>query len=655
MTHIWLGIDTGGTFTDFVCYDGATLRVHKRLSTPAAPDRAITEGVAELALPPGKFEIIHGSTVATNAVLEHKGVRTAYITNRGLADILTIGRQARRELYNLQPALDVPPVPTELCWETGGRLGADGSIVENLTDADLQQLHKQLAQWQPAAVAINLLFSCLDDRFERIVADTLPKNLFVTRSSAILPELNEYERGIVTWLNSYVGPIVAGYLRDLQQSMPSTPISVMQSSGGTVAAKRAGQLAVHMLLSGPAGGLAGARFVAKQSNVERLLTFDMGGTSTDVALIDGANTLTTEGHIAGYPVAVPMVDIHTIGAGGGSIARVDAGGLLQVGPESAGAVPGPACYGRGGKAATVTDANVVLGRLPASSLLGDSLALNAAAARTAIAQLAAQMGTNVETAAAGVIRLANEHMVQALRVITVQRGIDPRRFTLVSFGGAGGLHVCELAEALAINHALVPVYAGVLSALGMLVAPRSRTLSATLRNRLTELSDVEIANKFVELVRTGSAELTDEGVATTDLTVQHSVDVRYRGQSFALTMPWHSLAQLSTDFPMAHEARYGHRLPLELEIVTLRVTVAGPTRNLHIAQDAPAELAQPIATCSLHSIADAVPLYARDSLAVDQVIHGPALITESIATTYVAPHWHCHRDHVGNLLLRRER
>jgi len=362
-----LGVDTGGTFTDFVVLDEQGLRVHKVLSTPHAPEQAILQGVRELGLSLDEgLQVVHGSTVATNAVLEGKGVRTAYITNAGLADVLSIGRQARRELYNLQPEAPSLPVERELCLEIDSRLSAQGETLQALNNDELEQLRLQLVALSPDAVAINLLFSFLDDSAERAIEAIVPDGIFVSRSSNILPEYREYERGMTTWLNAYVGPLVQGYLTRLQQGLAPAALSVMQSSGGTIDATQAGRQAVNLLLSGPAGGLAGARYMGRACEREHLLTFDMGGTSTDVALIDGDLRLTSEGQIAGYPVSVPMVDMHTIGAGGGSIASVDAGGLLQVGPESAGAAPGPACYGRGGRIPTVTDANLVLGRLRAA-------------------------------------------------------------------------------------------------------------------------------------------------------------------------------------------------------------------------------------------------------------------------------------------------
>jgi N-methylhydantoinase A len=374
-TELQLGIDTGGTFTDFVLFDGCSLRVHKVLSTPQAPEQAILQGIRELGLSTNGLRVVHGSTVATNAVLEHKGVRTVYIANRGLGDVLTIGRQARRELYNLQPEPLRPPVPAEHCLEVDARIGADGSRISEFSPQDKAALLAAIEKIQPTAVAINLLFSFLDDSDEQAIADWLPEGLFVSRSSEVLPEYKEYERGIATWLNAWIGPLVAGYLERLAQQLAPAPLAVMQSSGGTVSADRAGRKAVQLLLSGPAGGLTGARFIGQQAGQSKLMTFDMGGTSTDVALIDGEIRLTSEGHIGHWPVAVPMVDMHTIGAGGGSIASIDAGGLLRVGPESAGAAPGPACYGQGGRQATVTDANLVLGRLQPEAFLGGNMRL----------------------------------------------------------------------------------------------------------------------------------------------------------------------------------------------------------------------------------------------------------------------------------------
>ena len=641
-----IGIDTGGTFTDFVVLAGGRIRIHKVLSTPEAPERAILQGLRELGCLGQTFRLVHGSTVATNAVLEGKGARTAYVTNRGFGDVLSIGRQARARLYDLQPPLPPPPVPAELCWETGGRLAADGSTLEPLTEADLARLVDQVRRERPEAVAINLLFSFRDDRWERRIAERLAaEGVFLSRSSRVLPEYREYERGMATWLNASVGPRVAGYLQRLATAVAPAPVAVMQSAGTTVAAAQAAERGVQLLLSGPAGGLTGARFVASLAGYQRLLTFDMGGTSTDVALIDGAIRLTTEGRIGRYPVALPMVDMHTIGAGGGSIARVDAGGLLQVGPQSAGADPGPACYGRGGREPTVTDANLVLGRLRPDAFLGGRMRLDPAAARAAVGRLAWALGLELEAAAAGILRLANEHMVRALREISVSRGMDPAGAVLVSFGGAGGLHLCALAEALRIRRALVPVHAGVLSALGMIASRPGRVLSRTLARPLVPALGGRIEQGLAQLAQRGRAELVTEGVAPDAMEIEHSLDLRYQGQSHTLELPWQGVTDTGAAFHRLHQARYGHRLDLPVEVVNLRVAVRGAPPPLQL---------EPLPTGTALGRPDTsgpIPAWPRAALVPGQRLSGPLLVTETVATTYLAPGWALEVDGYGNLLL----
>lgn len=648
----WLGVDTGGTFTDFVLYDGQGLRVHKVLSTPHAPEEAILQGINELGLATSGLRVVHGSTVATNAVLERKGVRTAYITNRGLGDVLTIGRQARRELYNLQPEPTRPPVPRELCLEVSARTGADGQPVESLDAADRDAVQAAIAALKPRSVAINLLFSFMDDRDEREIAGWLPDDVFVSRSSDVLPEYREYERGIATWLNAWVGPLVAGYLQRLGNALAPAPVAVMQSSGGTVSASLAGQKAVQLLLSGPAGGLMGARFLGRQAGYPRLLTFDMGGTSTDVALIDGDIRLTNEGHIGEWPVAVPMVDMHTIGAGGGSIARVDDGGLLQVGPESAGAAPGPACYGRGGLQPTVTDANLVLGYLQADAFLGGAMPLDTGAAQRAMQGLADRLDCSPVEAARGVLAVANEHMAQALRVISVQRGEDPSGYVLMSFGGAGGLHVCALADALGMRRALVPVNAGVLSALGMLVAPPSRQLSHTLTGELSGFAAADIERQLQALEAAGRAELAQEGVAPAQVTAQFTLDLRYPGQSHTLNLAWAGCTATAAAFHALHEKRYGHRMDLPVELVNLRCGLQGEPANIRMPPVAE-KRARP-GTATVAGCRGPVPVWDRATLAAGQLFNGPALITETVASTWLPEGWCCEVDGTGNLLLTKK-
>jgi len=667
--NIYLGIDTGGTFTDFVLICDNQFVTHKVLSTPHAPEEAILTGLNDLALvnlpSDDHLFIIHGSTVATNAVLEGKGVSTVFITNHGFKDMLSIGRQARHELYNLQPENNSFPVDAEYCIETGGRLCADGEELEALSDQDIALVIKQIKKLKPKAVAINLLFSYLDDRFEKKIEHALNQStikdkssIFISRSSNILPEYKEYERGMTTWLNAYVGPLVKGYLARLQQSIGNATISVMQSAGNTIAAEHAGAQAVHMLLSGPAGGLAAAHYLGQLTNNTRMLTFDMGGTSTDVALIEDEIQLTNESKVAGYPVAIPMVDMHTIGAGGGSIASIDEGGLLQVGPQSAGANPGPACYGQGGLQATVTDANLILGLLLPDAFLGGGMTLDLDAATKAVSLLAKKLDLTCEQTAQGIIKIANEHMVNALRVMSVQRGVDPRGLTLTSFGGAGGLHVCALATALQIKTAMVPVYSGVLSAFGMLVAPRGRELSKTINCILANKPEINknINSACNDLIQQAMHALEEESVVKKDIAISTSLDCRYQGQSYTLNTPFSFQNDLGIenglkDFINRHQQRYGHTLDLPIELVNIRVSLKEKNKSIVLDKNSVTLSASAYKYNSMYDIAGDVAIYHRKEIAEGQIIIGPALITETTATTFVDNGWQCEMDSFGNLLL----
>jgi N-methylhydantoinase A len=707
----FLGIDTGGTFTDFILFDDETdsIRIHKVLSTPHAPERAILQGIEDMQLQTAELDIVHGSTVATNAVLEGKGVRTAYVTNRGLADVLTIGRQAREELYNLTPIKKPPLIGPGLCIEVNSRLSAQGEHLQRLEETDIATLKQQLQALAPEAVAINLLFSFIDEseelKIEQAIRDYSAENPgqqpFISRSSDVLPEYKEFERGITTTLNAMVGPLMQGYLHRLQNSLKGGSLSIMQSSGGTTSAVQAGRYPVNLLLSGPAGGLKGAQFVAahsvpwraddtcsetahtdtRQAGEDQLLSFDMGGTSTDVSIIDKEIGFTTGAKIGGHPVAVPMVDMHTIGAGGGSIARVDAGGLLLVGPESAGADPGPACYGKGGSRPTVTDANVVLGRLLPQSFLGGDMQLDNAAAFAAVNSIAEPLGLSVEKAAQGIIDVVNDHMVRALRVMSIERGEDPKDFTLVSFGGAGGLHVCALAEELEMKKALVPVNAGVLSALGMLVAEASRERSRTI-NKLLKDCDAESVDKlFEELVDHAIVELTpneptviarDEAISfrqlsrflrlprfarndgsygrNDDIKTVLTVDVRYQGQSHALNLPWLGLQNIEQAFHRKHKDSYGHDLDIDVELVNLRVRAIEQRQVFILPEWQPTEdLAE--SSTVMPGIDGTVPVFNRAGLKAGQRLSGPVLITETSSTTWLAKGWDAEVDSVGNLKL----
>jgi N-methylhydantoinase A len=663
-SSILLGVDTGGTFTDFVVLQEGRLRTHKVLSTPDDPARAVLQGIADLGLvaaaASGRLRLIHGSTVATNAALEGKGARTAYVTNRGFTDVLNIRRQARARLYDLHPEPPYQPVPDPLLLGTGGRLDPTGAVVEPLTEADLLALREAILALQPEAVAINLLYSYVDDGFERAIEDAVQDLALVSRSSFVLPEYREYERGVATWLNAWLGPVVRRYIDALAAAVRPSRVAVMQSSGGLIDAGQASRRAVNLLLSGPAGGLAAAVHVGSSMGRPDLLTFDMGGTSTDVALVQGRPRLTDEGRIGALPVAVPMAEIHTIGAGGGSIAYVDAGGALQVGPASAGAEPGPACYGRGGTAPTVTDAHVVLGHLPPAQRLGGQLLLDVAAARNALAQLARDMDGSgragamaPEDAAMGVIRIANERMAQALRAISLERGFDPRAFSLACFGGAGGLHVCALADVLGVPRVVIPAYCGVFSALGMLVAAPSRQLVQTVSISLSE-PDTAIMERFAALERPAILELGEEGHAAAAIAVSRSVDLRYRGQSFYLNVPWVDPITTAGAFHRQHEARYGHAFSLPIELVNLRSELVVQQQPLELPLAPQRATSPPSGETQVHG-SGRVPVFERDRLAIDQPVVGPAIIVEPFATSLVEEGWIGATDTQGHLHLQRRR
>lgn len=649
--HI-LGVDTGGTFTDLVYFNGQSVLTHKELSTPDAPELAMLRGIDALGININALQIVHGTTVATNALLEGKGARTLFVTNRGFKDLLQIGRQTRDELYNLTPGKRRMLCDPQLCLETGGRVDPQGGTVEPLLDEELEALVAQVERLDAEAIAVCLLFSFVEDRFEKAIRDRFAGSYFVSVSSEVLAEYREYERGLATWINSYLGPVIQGYLSRLGRQLPDTRISVMQSDGLTLGTETAQRNAVRLLLSGPAGGLWGSLHAGECAGCSRLLTFDMGGTSTDVSIIDGEFGLTGQGQIAGLPVAVPMLDIHTIGAGGGSVAWVDEGGLLQVGPDSAGASPGPACYGLGGSQATVTDAHVVLGRLPACCRLAGNLALDAAAAGTAVAKLAERLGLDSETCAQGIVRVANEQMVQALRVISVHRGHDPKGFTLVSFGGAGGLHVCDLAEALGIHQALVPAHTGVLSAVGLLVAPPGKEVSQSHIRLLGDCREEELQAIFDRLQLRLAGDLGPQ--TATEYRFKREADLRYQGQSATLRLPWPGLDAAGRAFHERHRERYGYALDVPVELVNVRLTARGiDALDMPVSQLGRQERGRPCEQTALLELGLQAPVYRRPDVGQGQEVEGPGIIVEAQATLYIAPGWKAVQQDTGSLLLHR--
>ncbi len=697
-----LGVDIGGTFTDFVLVDerGQT-RVRKRLTTPDDPSRALLAGIADLGLPPGDADVVHGSTIATNALLERKGARTALITTRGFADVLEIGRQTRPALYDLHPRKPEPLVPAKWRFEVTERVVSDGSVVTPLALDELDPIIERLLADDVESVAVCLLFSFLYPAHEQAIRDRLtssqwqvpgntphaisntqypipniqypiPNMPFVSLSSEVLPEFREYERASTTVINAYVAPLMGRYLTRLEIGLKGRRLRVMQSNGGVISATTAAEQAARTVLSGPAGGAVGAFHVAQLSGYAQVITFDMGGTSTDVALCDGVIPTTNEGEVGGMPLRLPMIDIHTVGAGGGSLARVDAGGALTVGPQSAGADPGPVCYARGGTLPTTTDANLVLGRLDAARFLGGAMALDVEGAWAALSTLAGALrAASPQAAAWGVIRVANATMERAIRRISVERGHDPRRYALLAFGGAGPLHACDLAAALNIPTVLVPRAPGVLSALGMLVADLVKDYSQTVMLRAEHLGGAEgsagpggrglaemLEAHFRSLEARGREELVAEGVEPAGVALSRALDMRYVGQSHELTVPVVTDDDCIASFHQAHGRRFGHQHPDEpVEIVNVRVVARGALTKPGFPVETPGE-ADPAAAqvgCKPVYFGPAAPvearLYQRDRLRAGHVISGPAVIFQLDTTTVITPGWQARVDPYGTLVI----
>lgn len=651
---IRIGIDTGGTFTDFVIARGARITAFKSPSTPRNPAHAILEGVTRILAEAGgtASEIVHGTTVATNALLERKGARTALITTEGFEDVIEIGRQARPELYNLMVTRPAPIVSRRYRFGLCERVGPDGSIITPLDENDLDEVIKQIVKAEPQieSIAVCLLFSFANSVHEEAVAGKLkPTGISVSPSHKILPEYREYERTSTVVINAYLVPLMSRYLQALAEGLASAGIRraarlrVMQSNGGSVSAATAAAEPVRAILSGPAGGVVGALRVCAAAGIRDIITFDMGGTSTDVALCRGEARTTNEALVAGLPVAVPVIDIHTVGAGGGSIARVDEAGALRVGPESAGADPGPACYGRG-EAVTVTDANLVMGRFGGADLLGGQMRLDEKRARFFLSELAAQMSrfsekpVTAERAALGVIQVANANMEAALRVVSVERGQDPRLFTLVSFGGAGGLHVCDLAAALRIPRVLVPRSPGTLSALGVLLGDVVKDYSRTVMMKSASLDTRAAERHFASIEREAARDLSNEGFSKDKMKMARSAAMRYVGQSFEIDIAWGK--GFDRAFHAAHRERYGYAdKSRPTEIVSLRVRAKGITDKPRLRRSASTRprKVEPSNSASVYLAERAakVPVYVRDDLDAGAKFQGPAIITEYSSTTLV--------------------
>ncbi|MFQ6110613.1 MAG: hydantoinase/oxoprolinase family protein [Nitrospinota bacterium] len=673
-----IGVDTGGTFTDFILLDAQEVKVHKVLSTPENPARAILEGLGELlgeARWGRRLELTHGSTVATNALLTRKGSRTALITTEGFEDVLEIGRQNRPYLYRLDVDRPAPLVPGELRLGLRERIAYDGGVLVPLDEASLEGVIGKLKEADVSSVALCLLHSYANPEHERRAEERVKQAGFpVSASYRILPEYREYDRTSTTVLNAYVSPLMGRYLSHLSAELDGASLRIMQSNGGSISARAASEESVRTILSGPAGGVVGAFLTAKAAGFKNVITFDMGGTSTDVSLCHGEIDHTSEAVVGGCPIRVPVIDIQTVGAGGGSLASMDVGGALRVGPESAGADPGPICYGRG-ETITVTDANLFLGRLDEGAFLGGRMRLKRAPVERAFKELARRLRTSPLSAAEGVIQVANANMERAIRIVSLERGHDPREFTLVSFGGAGGLHACALAEALHIPAVLVPKDPGILSALGMVMADVVKDYSRTLLLYAGEARGRELSRAFSGMLERAREELGAEGFSLGAIRMRRSIDMRYAGQSSEINVPLEGQefpperlgkrgsisnefkGELTARFHKLHERTYGYQDPRRrVQLVTLRVRARGLTKKPRLPR---LEGGPRDARGALVGEKEMVfrgrkvrgKVYRRELLRAGNVLTGPALISEFSATTLLPPGFRCRVDPWGNLIL----
>jgi N-methylhydantoinase A len=651
-----LGVDTGGTFTDFVLAENGTLKIHKVPSTSANPAEAFLKGVAEVCLFRMPASITHGSTVATNALLERKGARVALVTTAGFEDVLEIGRQNRPSLYDLGVEKPPPLVRREDIFGVRERTLFDGTVLLEADGAEIERIADEIAKRGFDAVAVCLLHSYANPLNEHLVMKFLENTkLPICASHQVLPEYREYERFSTTTVNAFVLPVMSAYLGSIEDGLHgATRLRIMQSNGGSISALRARTEAVQTILSGPAGGVVGAFEAARHAGFDRVITFDMGGTSTDVSLCDGAISMRMRSSIAGLPIGIPVVDIHTVGAGGGSIAWLDPAGSLHVGPQSAGAQPGPVCYGKGSDL-TVTDANLCLGRMFAERFLGGAMQLDFDRACEQMLRFGNEMGKSPDEAAEGILRVANTTMERAIRVISVERGHDPRGFSLVAFGGAGPMHACDLARSLAIPQVIVPLNPGVLSALGLLMADVTKDFSQTVLLRTNTLSRETLESLFAPLEERARSVLIEEGFAPDRMILSRFLDLRYVGQSYEVTIP--DMPEFLPGFHSEHHRLYGHSNPARpVELVNIRLVAKGMVErpNFSTVRETPSDPEHAIIAFSetvFNGTRRRTPVYERERLGRGSRFAGPAVIVELSATTVVTPDFEAEVDRFGNILM----
>ncbi len=655
---IIIGVDTGGTFTDFIYKTEEGWGVYKLLSTPHNPAEAVLNGIKHITN--GKsFQVTHGSTVATNAILERKGAATALITNEGFEDVIAIGRQNRSELYNLSYRGNPPLIAEDFRYGIKCRIDCEGNEIVKFDEKRAKEVVKSIKESKTESVAVCFLFSFLNPSHENKMREFFETiNIPVSMSHEILSEFREYERLSTTVINAYVSPKMKRYINNIIEEIDDNPLRIMQSNGGSISAATAMNESVRTILSGPAGGAVGAFEISKISGFDKVITFDMGGTSTDVALIDGKLPLTLESSISGFPVKVPMIDIHTVGAGGGSIAKIDAGGSLNVGPESAGADPGPICYGKGTEI-TVTDANLFLGRLIPERFLGGEMSLDLSKLNKHFEDMAMQAGLTPVELAEGVLSVANTAMERAIRVISVERGFDPREFALFSFGGAGGLHAVSLAKLLNIPKVFIPKNPGILSAIGMLMADVIKDYSKTIMVEENELNKDELKKFFKPIEEQAVMDLNKEGIRDDSIIMEYYLDMRYKGQSYEIIVPIDLEADNhSESFHNAHEKTYGYANKSKVvEIVNIRLRARGlPEKpvleKLEYGGKEPTKKAfQDKKEVIFDNKTYSADIIDRNSLTYGNIIHGPAIVTEYTSTIVLPPDSAAEIDEFGNMII----
>ncbi|PMP93817.1 MAG: hypothetical protein C0168_10870 [Candidatus Aminicenantes bacterium] len=663
----WLriGVDSGGTFTDVVAALNGRLEVRKVPSTPDDPSIAIFQGLKDFISGGQKTFIIHGTTVGTNALLEKKGGRIALLTTRGFEDIIFIGRQTRKNLYSLAGETRDQIVEPELCFGLEERILSSGKVEKPLNIKSLKKIITILKQKNVQAVAICLLHSYANPRSEIEVAEELRKaGLVVSVSSELLPEYREYERTSTTVINAYLMPVMDHYLQSLKERLSLSQLKIMQSNEGYISVEKARKEPIKTILSGPTGGVVGAWHLAQLSGYRNIISFDMGGTSTDVSLINGCIGHSMENKVGDFPIRLPMVDVHSVGAGGGSLVYVDKGGLLRVGPMSLGAKPGPACYGYGDQAA-VTDANVLLGRLDPEFFLGGQMKIYPEKSRKALEKIAQKIGKTAIETAAGVIDIANASMEKAIRVISVERGYDPRHFTLVSFGGAGGLQAVEMAEPLQIPEVVVPRQAGVLSAVGLLMADSIKDYSQAFIKLAEKTEPEKLEKAFREIEARAIAEMKEDGFSPKQIILERRLDLRYLGQSYELTLPYRSYSfnnyRYLNEFQREHRRLFSYYHPNRpIEIVNLRVRAIARTKKIKLESfkdeariPDSARLKKQWLVYSHHKYR--ADVFNRSALLSGNRIAGPALIVDNESTTFLPPEYEARVDSYLNLIIRKKR